>query len=442
MYRRILAATVVATALIAMAVGLGGCSKAADAKKNVTINVMYKEVTGYTPWLEKAKAQFEAANPGATVKLSCLPSTEGDYNTKTALTLQTDNTVDVMVVDSFLVASLVAPGNLAELPVADWADWNEQVPASIRDGIAIGGKVYAVPYTTDTRGLYYNVKVLEKAGIATPWEPKSWDDILAAVKKLQAAGVAYPFWMNGSKAQGEGTTMQTFEMLMGGTEDWIYEDGKWVVKSKGLTDALGFIQKIRDLKIYDNNELGTMLDANSFRVLNEKFPAGEEIGIVLDGVWKGGDWISVLGDKAADEIKIVPLPNQKGTGFSSMSGGWTLGVSSLSQNKDLAFKFIQTATSRDNMLSFTTDGGDMTVRTDVASDEQYVKLNPFRAEMSKFTNFTKFRPGVDVYPSVSVDIQSAVESVVTGQATAEKAAATYAENVKKIVGDGNWIEKN
>jgi multiple sugar transport system substrate-binding protein len=441
MYRRILAATVAATALAAMAVGLVGCSKA-DAKKNVTINVMYKEVTGYTPWLEKAKAQFEAANPGVTVKLSCLPSTEGDYNTKTALTLQTDNTVDVMVVDSFLVASLVAPGNLAELPVADWKDWNEQVPASIRDGIAIGGKVYAIPYTTDTRGLYYNVKVLEKAGVKTPWEPKSWDDILAAVKKLQAAGVAYPIWMNGSKAQGEGTTMQTFEMLMGGTDDWIFEDGKWVVKSKGLTDTLGFIQKLRDMKIYDNNELGTMLDANSFRVLNEKFPAGKEIGIVLDGVWKGGDWISVLKDKAADEIKIVPLPNQKGTGFSSMSGGWTLGVSSLSQNKDLAFKFIQIATTRENMLSFTTEGGDMTVRTDVASDEQYIKLNPFRAEMSKFTNFTKFRPGVDVYPSVSVEIQSAVESVITGQATAEKAAAAYAENVKKIVGEGKWVEKN
>jgi len=441
MNKRMLAAMVAATAGIVLSLGLGGCSKAADTK-TVTLNVMYKEVTGYTPWLEKAKAQFEAANPGVSVKLSCLPSTENDYNTKTALTLQTDNTVDVMVIDSFLVASLVAPGNLVALPVSGWSDWNEQVPASIRDGIAIDGKVYAVPYTSDTRGLYYNVKVLEKAGVSLPWAPKNWDDIVAAVKKLQAAGVAYPIWFNGSKAQGEGTTMQTFEMLMGGTSDWIYENGKWVVKSKGLSDTLGLIQTLIDLGIYDNNELATMLDANSFRVLNEKFPAGQEIGIVLDGVWKGGDWIAALGDKAAEEIKIVPLPNQAGTGFSSMSGGWTLGVSSLSKNPDLAFKFIQAATTRENMLSFTTEGGDMTVRSDVASEPAYIALNPFRAEMSKFTSFTKFRPGVDVYPSVSVEIQAAVESVVTGQATAAQAAATYAANVKKIAGDGNWIEKN
>ncbi len=440
MYRRILAAFA-AVAVVAVA----GCSKGASANKNVTLNIMYKEVTGYTPWLEKAKAQFEAANPGVTVKLSCLPSTEGDYNTKTALTLQTDNSVDVMVIDSFLVASLVAPGNLAALPVSDWADWNEQVPQSVRDGMTIGGKVYAIPYTTDTRGLYYNVKVLQSAGIALPWEPKSWDDVLAAVKKLQAAGVAYPIWMNGSKAQGEGTTMQTFEMLMGGTKDWIYEDGKWVVKSKGLSDTLGFLQQLRDLKIYDNNELATMLDANSFRVLNVKFPESKEIGIVLDGVWKGGDWITAFGgdkEKTAEAIKIVPLPNQAGDGFSSMSGGWTLGVSSLSTHQDLAFKFIQTAVSKENMLSFTTEGGDMTVRQDVVSDPQYQELNPFRAQMSAFTSFTKFRPGVDVYPSVSVEIQTAVESVVTGQASAAEAAATYAANVKKIAGDGNWVEKN
>ena len=44
----------------------------------------------------------------------------------------------------------------------------EQVPQSVRDGMTIGGKVYAIPYTTDTRGLYYNVKVLQSAGIALP----------------------------------------------------------------------------------------------------------------------------------------------------------------------------------------------------------------------------------------------------------------------------------
>lgn len=409
--------------------------------KQIILNVTYKEVEGYTEWLEDAKKEFEKIYPDVTVKLSRLLSTEGDYNTKTSLMLQTDDTVDVMVVDSFLVPSLVAPGTLSSLPVSDWKDWNEQYPANVKEGMTINGEVYAIPYTTDTRGLYYNVKVFEKAGLSVPWEPKSWDEVLITAEKLHEAGIAYPIWMNGSKAQGEGTTMQTFEMLMAGTDDWIYENGKWVVKAKGLTDTLKFIQSVYDMGIYDNNELGTMLDANGWQTLNVKMPESKEIGIVLDGSWKSGDWMKGLPDTYADVIKITPLPNQKGDGYVSMSGGWTLAISALSKHKETAFNFIKVATNKENIISFTTNGGDMSVRKDVVSDDRYISQNSYRAEMSNYTEFTKFRPGVDLYPSISIEIQAAVESVIVGQKTAEEAAEKYAKNVKELAGDGNWIEK-
>lgn len=432
--------------VVTFGVTLAGCSKktggsGSSGAATKSITVMYKIVNGYTPWLEQAKAQFEKENPGVTVNLSALPSTEADYNTKTALTLQTDNTVDVMVTDSFLVASLVGSNCLAELDLSNWADWRDQYPANIRDGIAVNGKIYAVPYTTDTRGLFYNAKTLEKAGIATPWEPKNWNDILDAVKKLHAAGVAYPIWMNGSKAQGEGTTMQTFEMLLGGTNDWLYENGKWVVKSKGISDSLGFIQSLVDMGIYTNIELATMLDANGWQVLPDRFASGSDVGILLDGCWKGGDWIGALGDNAQDTIRVVPLPNKDGNGFSSMSGGWTLAVSALSTKKDLATEFIKTALNRENILKLVLGSGDMCVRQDVAADPTYQANNYYVALMTPYAEWTKLRPGVDVYPSVSIEIQTAVEAVITGQQKASQAAAAYAEGVKQIVGAGNWIEK-
>jgi multiple sugar transport system substrate-binding protein len=429
---------------------LGGClicsavfaKSSKNSGKKVTLNVMYKEVTGYTPWLEQAKAQFEAADPNVTVKLLCLPSTEADYNTKTALTLQTDNSVDVMVTDSFLVASLVGSDCLAPLDVSHWADWNTRYPESIRASQTINGKVYAVPYTTDTRGLYYNAKTLEKAGIKLPWQPESWADILDAVKKLHAAGVAYPIWMNASKAQGEGTSMQTFEMLLSGTNDWLYENGKWVTKSKGFTDSLKFIQSLRDMGIYTNMNLATMLDANGWQVLPEKFAKGSDVGILLDGCWKGADWINALGaGKVQDVVKVVPMPKQNGSGSTSMSGGWTLAVSKLSGHKDVALEFIKLAVNKENMVFFTTKGGDMTVRSDVGSDPRYMNLNYYRTAMTPYIAWTRFRPAVDGYPSVSIEIQTAVESVISGQKTAEEAAAVYNADVRKIVGKGNFIEK-
>ncbi len=415
--------------------------KESSSSKQQTVNVVYKEVEGYDHWLNDAKTRFEAANPGITVNLNKMPSTEADYNTKTALMLQTDSSVDVMVVDSFLVPSLVAGDNLASIPVEQWEDWETQFSSSIREGMTLGGNVYALPYSTDTRGLYYNVEVFQQAGIKTPWNPQSWNDVLAAIAQLQKAGIDYPLWMNASKAQGEATTMQTFEMILGGTDDWLYENGKWVVSSPGMSAALGFLEKIQTMGIYSNSDLAVMLDANSYRVLNEKFPLTKEVGIVLDGNWKGTDWINALGDSATDVIAITPMPNENGDGFSSMSGGWTLGISPLSEKQDIAFDFIQTAVDKEGSLALVNTTGDMAVRKDVVSEPDYIAFNPYRAIMSSFTEFTKFRPGVDAYPSVSIEIQSAVESVVSGQMTAAEAASVYARNVKSIVGDGNWIEK-
>lgn len=415
--------------------------KEQTSDKALTINLTYKEIEGYDEWFDAAIKEYEQLYPNVKVNRSKMSSSEGDYNTKTSLMLQSDDTIDVMVVDSFLVPSLVATGTLSPLPVETWDDWQNHYPDNVKEGMTFDGKVYAGPFTTDTRGLYYHVKVFEKAGIPLPWEPKSWEDVLSTVEKLHKAGVPYPIWMNGSKAQGEATTMQTFEMLLGGTPDWIYENDKWVGTSQGFKDALGFLEKIHNMKIYDNTEYATMLDVNGWQVVNEKFPKTEDIGIVLDGSWKGADWLKALPDTATEVIKAIPMPNRDGNGYSSMSGGWTLVVSEMSDAKEEAFNFLKVALNHNNALIYVNIGGDMTVRKDVAANESYIKKNPYRAQMTAFTEFTKFRPGVEAYPSISIEIQAAVESVLTGQMTSEEAMKTYAANVKSIVGPSEYVEK-
>ncbi len=64
-----------------------------------------------------------------------------------------------------------------------------------------------------------------KAGLAVPWEPKTWDDILAAARTIKAKvpGVT-PFNVYSGKGAGEGATMQGFEMLLYGTKHTLYDD--------------------------------------------------------------------------------------------------------------------------------------------------------------------------------------------------------------------------
>lgn len=410
-----------------------------EASGKRTVKIAFKEPGGnkaMTKWMNAAKVEFEAIYPDVTVELSANLSNEADYNTKTALILQSDDSIDIVHVDSFLVPALVATNYLSPIPTEEWSDYDAQFATNIKEGMKINGDTYAVSFTTDTRGLWYNQTVFQNAGITLPFEPKSWSDILDVIQKLHDSGVAYPIWMNGSKAQGEGTTMQTFEMLLSGTDDWIIDGNKWVTKADGIVDSLKFIQNIYDMGVYDNNELATMLDAKSWMVINEKMPEGKEVAILLDGNWKGGDFKGY-----EDTISVAPMPKAKGNGFTSMSGGWTLGISSLSKNKDLAMDFLEIACNKENMLIYVNTSGDMTTRRDVATDRSYIDSGKFRANMTPFAEYTHFRPGKELYPSISIEIQSAVESVITGQMSAEEAAALYAINVKSLAGEGHWIEK-
>jgi raffinose/stachyose/melibiose transport system substrate-binding protein len=61
----------------------------------------------------------------------------------------------------------------------------------------IGGKQYGIPFDLGMVGFWYNKDQFAQAGITTP--PATWDDLLAAVDKLKAAGIT-PMSVGGSPA--------------------------------------------------------------------------------------------------------------------------------------------------------------------------------------------------------------------------------------------------
>jgi len=52
---------------------------------------------------------------------------------------------------------------------------------AVNKGVSVGGDVYGLPLAFDTMALYYNVTLLDKAGVAQP--PKTWEEFQDAVKK-------------------------------------------------------------------------------------------------------------------------------------------------------------------------------------------------------------------------------------------------------------------
>ncbi|WP_281449427.1 extracellular solute-binding protein [Paenarthrobacter nitroguajacolicus] len=442
-----------AFAVAAVLVGVTSCSSAPDAAQDKTLKIVYQKTDAFTALdsvMQDAKKEFEAAHSGVKVDLQPIQANDDDYGTKLALAQRSRDTApDVFYEDTFKVRSDVDAGYLLKLDsyLGKWDDWSKFSEAAKAAGRADDGGIYAVPLGTDTRAIWYNKAVLQKAGIAVPWQPESWEDILAMARKVKAADSSViPFTMYAGKGTGEGTVMQSFYELLYGTGSTLYDEDqkKWVVGSQGFTDSLAFLKTLYDEKLAVSP--AEALDANVWKkVFGEWFPQGK-LAATVEGsyapsFWKKGgayEWGAYEQDMA-----VAAFPTQKGQqpGSVSMSGGWTLAVGANTQNPELSFQFLATALNKKNALAYDINNSQIAVRTDVAAEPGYLAANPFVKDVSDLVEVTHYRPATADYPRISTAVQVATEAVITGKQSPQDSAAEYDATVRKLVGEDKVLQK-
>ncbi len=81
------------------------------------------------------------------------------------------------------------------VPLEDHFDWAKGYQDKVLDfawqDMTYQGKVYGLPYYSDTITFMYNGKILADAGIAEP--PKTWDEVTEQALALKAKGMESPF---------------------------------------------------------------------------------------------------------------------------------------------------------------------------------------------------------------------------------------------------------
>src|ERR1700712_1317859 len=441
-----------AVALITVAGSLAGCSSnSSGSGAPKVVSVAYEKFgpnTQLDALFKTVKPEYEKAHPGWTVNLEPIQAAENDYYTKLDLMNRSASTApDVLYEDTFLVNSDISAGYLAPIDdqLGKWADWSQFTAASKESGKGTDGKTYGVPMGTDTRALWYNKQIFAKAGIAVPWQPKTWADILTAARQIKAkVPDVTPLNVYSGKGAGEGTTMQGFEMLLYGTKDTLYDPAskKWVTSSKGMTDALNFVQTVYGEKLGPdpqdalNPNIGTIISTTTI-------PSGK-LGIDLDGSWLTGNWKAGPGvTKPWAQWNTVmgeaAMPTQAGQapGANSMSGGWLLSVGSHTKDQQAAFDFIALALNKENSLSYDKSASQIAERADVAADPSYIASDPTTPFFTNLVKVTHFRPAYTAYPKISDAIQVATEAVMTGQSSTAAAMAAYGSAVTGIVGASN-----
>jgi multiple sugar transport system substrate-binding protein len=447
--------TRVAALIAATGLTVSGCSGGASGGGGTTIRISANSVKGGknsngAEWITdyvipRFTAMEKAKGKKVTVRFEGTGVDDAPYKQKIALDLKTGGGADLISIDGIWVGEFAQAGYIKPLdqvvgPQVDRWDGLQQIPGPVQNIMSFNGKKYGLPIGTDGRVLYYNKQLFAKAGLPADWQPKSWDDVLAAGRRLKSLSGVTPIQLNAGTAMTEATTMQGFLPLLVGTGHEIYENGRWLGDTAPIRSVLDLYRQVYTSGLGDprlqQNPQGR---DESF----ERF-AKNKVGILLesDYFWRSvvnpKDGIDPMPDRDKD-VGYALIPAQSpGKGIRaqdtvSMSGGSGWVINPHTKNASLVWDLLSFMGSHDAVKDEVQRSAvGISPRQDV--NNEMLAGDPLLNFIStKVLPITDVRPGLAAYPQVSTALQKATGDVVAGDSV-DKAVKTYQRNLTQAVG--------
>lgn len=136
-----------------------------------------------TALLQSLLYQFTVANPDIIVKYE--PIT-GDYQQAMLTAIASGTEPDVFYVDIAYFQVWAGKGVLLPLDdlMAATNTTKDMFVPSLINAFTFDGKVYGIPKDFNTLGMFYNMDLFDKAGVAYPTDSWTWQDLTDAATKL------------------------------------------------------------------------------------------------------------------------------------------------------------------------------------------------------------------------------------------------------------------
>ncbi len=289
------------------------------------------------------------------------------------------------------------------------------IPADLLRGTTLraDGKVYAVPFATQTVLVYYNKDLFDQAGV-TP--PETWDEFKQVAEELKAAGIT-PL-ANGI-ADG-----WTIEVASGAIMPNFYgpeffgevTSGKTTFEDPRYVAALG---RMAELAPY----MPTGFEAVDYATMKALFTSGAAAMFI------GGSWEIPAWREAGLNFDFMPGPAAE-PGGTRMVATWLDGgyaVNAASPNKEAALEFIRfTATPEFAQMLADKLSNVPAVQGAQPRDEALKRIIELQEHQTPYIMLVAFRYQK---PTGSTLLQDGLQRLLTGKATPEQVAKEITEGL-------------
>lgn len=390
---------------------------AVPASAATTLRALFMAQAAYSEADVRAMTEaFTKANPDVTVELEFVPY-EGLHD-KTVLAQGSGGGYDVVLFDVIWPAEYAA--NSVLLDVTDRI--TDEMKAGVLPGawttVEYDGKRYGMPWILDTKYLFYNKEMLEKAGFDAP--PRTWEELAAQAAAMKEKGIVErPVVWSWAQAEAAICDYTTLLSAFGGS--FLDAEGKPAFQSGGGVDALAYMTSTMESGITNPNSK-EYLEEDVRRV----FQNGEA-AFALNWTYMYNLANNPADSQVAGKVGVVPAPGVAGKSeVSAVNGSMGLGVTTTSQHPDEAWAYVVHMTSQETQNAY----AKLSLPIWAASYEdpavtggQEELVAAAKAGLAAMYP----RPTTPKYQELSVALQQAVQQAILGQAPPADALAEAAE---------------
>lgn len=402
-------------ALFAASVLALTCSVHAYAE--TTLNALFMAQAAYSEDDVRSMTQaFTAANPDIKVNLEFVPY-EGLHD-KAVLAQGAGSGYDIVLFDVIWPAEYATNKVLLDVSDRITDDMNKGVLPGAWTTVDYEGKKYGMPWILDTKYLFYNKEILEKAGIKAP--PKTWAELSEQAKIIKDKGLlASPIAWSWSQAEA---AICDYTTLVSANKGEFLKDGKPAFQSGGGLDALNYM-----VESYKSG----LTNPNSKEFLEEdvrKVFENGEAAFALNWTYMYNMANDPKTSKVAGKVGVISAPGVAGKSeVSAVNGSMGLGITANSKHADEAWKYITYMTSAPVQNQY----AKLSLPIWAASydDAAVAKDQEELIAAAKLSLAAMYpRPTTPKYQELSNALQQAIQEALLGQTPAQDALKEAAEN--------------
>ncbi len=414
---------IVALAAAGLLAGLSGPA-AADTKLRV-----FAGGSGQRPDLmRKLFDQYQAKNPGVTVEMETGGATSELQRQYLSTVLNAkDPAIDVYMIDIVNPAQYYGAGWLEPLDAyvgAPAVALKPYLPVYATANV-VDGKVAALPAFADAQFMYYRKDLLEKYKLA---EPKTWDELTAAAKKVQAGEANAN--LQGLSIQGapiEGAVCTFLIPYWSQGKEFNDAAGKMTLDkaaaAKGRTQWMGMV--------YAGVIKKNVAEVKTPDTVNE-FKAGQ---VVFAVNW-GFAWDRFQSDKDSQvqgKVGVMPLPSMTGGKSATCVGGWQWALSAFSKHKTEGAKLVKFLASPEASKLLAIEGSLLPTSQAVYTDAAVVKAVPWFKDASTVVGAGRSRPMSRDYGQVSDAIRTTTSAVLARTKTPDEGVGEIESRLRRVM---------